>query len=130
MRFHRLDWVYILGAGLIVLLIYSLPTPRERNPRVPTTPEHQNPRTTATCLGCHAEGKTQPLPASHPKRTNCFRCHQLEEPETVERIGFAPRTEEILNARAQPTGPSRLMGSLSPKAVVDGLQWSAWAGKE
>lgn len=75
MRFRRVDWVYVLGAGLVVGAVSLLPSPKENNPRIPATPEHQAVRADQECSRCHAPEQSRPLPGRHPKRQDCSRCH-------------------------------------------------------
>jgi hypothetical protein len=75
MSFRRADWIYVIGAGLVVLLVSLLPSPRGNNPRIPNTPEHRLIRSEQDCVRCHAPGQIRPLAARHPKRQDCSRCH-------------------------------------------------------
>ncbi len=75
MSFRRADWIYVLGAGLVVLAVSLLPSPKDNNPRIPRTPEHQAVRSEQECVRCHAPGQSRPLAARHPNRQDCSRCH-------------------------------------------------------
>nr|MBI3614298.1 hypothetical protein [Nitrospirota bacterium] len=79
MTIRRADWLFLLAAGLVVLMVSLLPSPRERNPPIPGTPEHRNLTSEKDCLRCHAAGQSRPLVERHPKRQDCFRCHRQEE---------------------------------------------------
>lgn len=76
MTFRKADWLYLLGAGLVVLLVSLLPSPKDRNPPVPATSAHQAVKMEHDCLRCHAPAGERPLPDRHPKRTDCLRCHR------------------------------------------------------
>lgn len=76
MTFRRVDWLYVLGAGLVVLLVSLLPSPKDRNPPVPATPDHRAVGAEKECLRCHAPAGGRPLPERHPKRPDCLRCHR------------------------------------------------------
>lgn len=76
MKFQRVDLVVLAGAGLVVLVVSLLPSPRDRNPPVPDTPPHQAFESANGCVQCHTPGGSKPLAAWHPKRRDCFRCHR------------------------------------------------------
>lgn len=76
MRLRRADWIFLAGAALVVLLVSLLPSPRDRNPAVPDSPEHRGLASEKDCLRCHATGQSRPLAERHPKRQDCFRCHR------------------------------------------------------
>ena len=76
MRLRPVDIGVIAAAGLVMLLVFLLPSPRDRNPAVPSTPEHRAIPAVEDCLKCHASGASQPLSTRHPKRKDCFRCHR------------------------------------------------------
>jgi len=44
MKLRKADWLFVLAAGLIVLLVSLLPSPRDRNPPVPDTQHHRQLR--------------------------------------------------------------------------------------
>ena len=75
MKLRKADWLFVLAVVVIVLLVSLLPSPRDRNPPVPDTPDHRQFSSEGTCSTCHASGKSRPLSARHPKRQDCFRCH-------------------------------------------------------
>lgn len=79
MSIRRADWLFLLAAGLVVLMVSLLPSPRERNPPIPGTPEHRGVTAEHDCLRCHAVGQSRPLVERHPKRRDCFRCHRQGE---------------------------------------------------
>lgn len=76
MRLRPIDMVFIIGAGLVVAGVALLPSPRENNPAVPDTAAHRSVRSEAECLVCHGATAPRALPAKHPKRQDCFRCHR------------------------------------------------------
>ncbi len=75
MTIRKVDWLVGGLALLIVAGVAMLPSPRDRNPKVPMTPEHQAITVEKGCLNCHAPMGSRPLPDRHPKRQDCFRCH-------------------------------------------------------
>ena len=79
MRLRKVDWLFIVGALGVVVGVSLLPTPKDRNPMIPRTSEHQAVKTEKDCIGCHAADAVRPLPARHPKRPDCFRCHARRE---------------------------------------------------
>lgn len=83
MKIRRVDLIVLLSAGLVVLLVSLLPSPRDRNPPVPNTPQHEALRSVKGCVLCHTPTGNKPLPERHPKRKDCFRCHQ-EPGSTIE----------------------------------------------
>lgn len=89
MTFRKVDWVYVVGAGLVILAVSLLPSPKDRNPPVPATPDHRLVTSEKDCVRCHAVSGTRPLPERHPKRPDCFRCHRGTESHEgqPERIG-------------------------------------------
>ncbi len=74
MSLRRSDWLFLGAVALVVLGVSLLPSPRDRNPAVPGTPDHRG-LSERDCVRCHAAGQSRPLPDRHPKRTDCFRCH-------------------------------------------------------
>jgi predicted CXXCH cytochrome family protein len=75
---RRADWLFVLAVGLLILFISMLPSPRQRNPPIPGTPEHQGV-SEKQCSSCHKPAGVYPLAARHPKRQDCFRCHRPSE---------------------------------------------------
>jgi uncharacterized paraquat-inducible protein A len=75
MTLRKADWLFVLFAVGVVVAVSSLPTPKDRNPVVPQTAEHDAARTEKDCVACHTAEAVRPLPARHPKRPDCFRCH-------------------------------------------------------
>lgn len=71
-----MDWLFVFAAALVVLFVSLLPSPRDRNPPVPRTPDHQGLTTEKDCLRCHVVGGMRPLAGVHPKRQDCWRCHK------------------------------------------------------
>lgn len=75
MKLRKVDWLFIVGALGVVVGVSLLPTPKDRNPMIPRTPEHETVRMEKDCVTCHAAGAVSALPLRHPKRPDCFRCH-------------------------------------------------------
>jgi len=75
MTLRKVDWLFILFAVAVVVGVSLLPTPKDRNPMVPKTAEHAAVKAEKDCVSCHSAGAVRPLPARHPKRPDCFRCH-------------------------------------------------------
>jgi uncharacterized paraquat-inducible protein A len=75
MSLRKVDWLFILFALTVVVGVSLLPTPKDRNPIIPKTAEHDAVRVEKDCVGCHAAGGVKPVPSRHPKRPDCFRCH-------------------------------------------------------
>ena len=75
MTLRKADWLFIVFAVAVVVGVSLLPTPRDRNPIVPRTVEHDAVKTEKDCVSCHRADAVSPLPARHPKRPDCFRCH-------------------------------------------------------
>ena len=75
MRLRKVDWLFILFALAVVAGVSLLPTPKDRNPMIPGTAEHTAVRVEKDCVQCHQAGGLKPVPAQHPKRQDCFRCH-------------------------------------------------------
>jgi hypothetical protein len=75
MTFRKVDWLFIVFAVAVVAGVSMLPTPKDRNPVIPKTAEHDAVKTERDCMGCHQPGGVKPWPARHPKRPDCFRCH-------------------------------------------------------
>ena len=73
------DWLFLAAVGLVVLFVSLLPSPRDRNPPIPRTEAHRAVAAERQCSTCHAVGQSRPLPARHPKRQDCFRCHRQQE---------------------------------------------------
>jgi uncharacterized paraquat-inducible protein A len=75
MRLRKVDWLFILFAVAVVVGVSLLPTPKDRNPMIPKNADHQNLISEKDCVQCHQAGAVKPVPARHPKRQDCFRCH-------------------------------------------------------
>ena len=76
MRLRKVDVIFLLAAGLVILVVSLLPTPRDQNPPVPHTPDHQALASEKECGRCHDVGARRPLAVRHPKRQDCSRCHR------------------------------------------------------
>ncbi|MGQ0810233.1 MAG: hypothetical protein ACT4OO_03295 [Nitrospiraceae bacterium] len=76
MRFKQADVVVLALAILVVTGVALLPSPRDKNPLVPTNADHQGVASEKDCVTCHTKNGVQPLPGRHPKRQDCFRCHR------------------------------------------------------
>ena len=72
---RKSDWLFIGAVVLVVAGVSLLPSPRDRNPAIPATPEHKG-LSEKDCVRCHAAGQSRALPERHPKRQDCFRCHR------------------------------------------------------
>ena len=60
-----------------------LPSPRDRNPKVPVNSVHQAVIVETDCLTCHVPTGARPLPAQHPKRREfCTVTRALRADET------------------------------------------------
>jgi hypothetical protein len=79
MTFRKADLIFVVLALMVVGGVALLPSPRDRNPKVPATAEHQSAKEEKDCLTCHQSGAVRPLPARHPKRQDCLRCHAKGE---------------------------------------------------
>ena len=75
MKLRRVDWLFVAFALAVVIGVSLLPTPKDRNPPIPGTAEHRGISAEQGCVQCHQAGGARPLPARHPKRQDCFRCH-------------------------------------------------------
>ena len=75
MKLRKIDWLFILFAVAVVVGVSLLPTPKDRNPLIPKNAEHQSLTTEKDCVQCHQADGVKPVPARHPKRQDCFRCH-------------------------------------------------------
>lgn len=75
MKLRKVDWLFVLFAAAVVIGVSLLPTPKDRNPKIPATPDHQSVTAEKNCGPCHMSGGAKPVPARHPKRQDCFRCH-------------------------------------------------------
>ncbi len=75
MRLRKVDWIFVVAAVLVVIGVSLLPAPKDRNPAIPATPEHQAVTIEKDCLQCHVPAGARPLTDRHPKRQDCFRCH-------------------------------------------------------
>ncbi|HEY6084155.1 MAG TPA: hypothetical protein VIU63_02100 [Nitrospira sp.] len=75
MTWRRADAIFVAGAVAVVIGVSLLPTPKEQNPVIPNNADHLAIKIEKDCLGCHQGDGIKPVPARHPKRQDCFRCH-------------------------------------------------------
>ncbi len=75
MKFRKADALFILFAVAVIGGVSMLPTPKDRNPPVPTDAAHLEIRAEQACVSCHVPTGSKPLPERHPRRQDCFRCH-------------------------------------------------------
>jgi len=75
MTLRKVDWIFVAAALAVVVGVSLLPAPRDRNPRIPGNAEHQAVAAEKDCLACHRADGVRPVPARHPKRQDCLRCH-------------------------------------------------------
>ena len=76
---RRADLWVAVAAGAVILFVALLPSPRDNNPPIPDTPAHHALPDGRACLGCHGSEGVRPLPARHPPRQDCRRCHREGE---------------------------------------------------
>lgn len=107
MTFRKADWVYVAAAGLVVLGVSLLPSPRDRNPPIPADPDHRALVSDTDCLRCHVAGQSRPLPDRHPKRQDCARCHRRARSDEAGR-GAPVEGGWILTVAEQGRGDSPL----------------------
>ncbi|GMV51448.1 MAG: hypothetical protein NBKEAIPA_02807 [Nitrospirae bacterium] len=79
MTFRKADLIFVVLALLVVGGVALLPSPRDRNPRVPGNEAHRHVMAEKDCLACHSASGSRPLPAQHPKRQDCLHCHARAE---------------------------------------------------
>jgi hypothetical protein len=72
---RKVDVIVGGAAFLVVIGIAMLPSPRDRNPKIPVNADHQAVAVEKICQNCHTPTGIRPLPERHPKRQDCFRCH-------------------------------------------------------
>ena len=75
MTLRKVDWIFVVGALAVVVGVSMLPTPKDQNPVIPSSEEHRSIATEKGCVQCHQAEGVRPVPARHPKRQDCFRCH-------------------------------------------------------
>ena len=75
MTFRKVDLIFVALALLVVGGVALLPSPRDRNPKVPVNGVHQAVIVEKDCLTCHVPEGARPLPAQHPRRQDCLHCH-------------------------------------------------------
>ena len=75
MTFRKVDIIFVVLALLVVGGVALLPSPRDRNPKVPANSGHQAVTVEKECLACHVPAGARPLPVEHPKRQDCLHCH-------------------------------------------------------
>ncbi len=51
MTLRRSDWLFVLTVVLVGLLVSLLPSPRDRNPMIPDTPDHRSLASEKTAYG-------------------------------------------------------------------------------
>lgn len=75
MTFRKVDIIFVVLALLVVGGVALLPSPRDRNPKVPANGDHLAVTIEKDCLTCHAPMTSRPLSIQHPKRQDCLHCH-------------------------------------------------------
>jgi predicted CXXCH cytochrome family protein len=75
MMLRKVDGLFILFAVAVVVGVSMLPTPKDRNPMIPSDAGHQAIKVEKECLQCHVPAGSKPMPERHPRRQDCFRCH-------------------------------------------------------
>ena len=75
MTFRKVDLIFVALALLVVGGVALLPSPRDRDPKVPANGAHQAVTVEKECLACHVPAGARPLPVEHPKRQDCLHCH-------------------------------------------------------
>jgi uncharacterized paraquat-inducible protein A len=75
MRLRKVDWLFVAFAVAVVVGVALLPSPKDRNPVIPGTPDHRDITEEKGCVRCHQADGARPVPERHPKRQDCFRCH-------------------------------------------------------
>jgi cytochrome c553 len=75
LKLRKVDWLFVLFAVAVVAGVSMLPTPKDRNPMIPKSAEHLTLTNEKDCVRCHQVDGVKPVPARHPKRQDCFRCH-------------------------------------------------------
>jgi predicted CXXCH cytochrome family protein len=73
--FRKADLVFLVMAIAVIGGVALLPSPRDRNPMVPSDVEHRGLVSEKACTTCHQAAGSLPLPVKHPKRPGCFQCH-------------------------------------------------------
>lgn len=79
LSFRKADLIFLVLAIGIVGGVALLPSPRDRNPMIPSDTEHRTLANEKGCIACHQAAGSRPLPAQHPKRQDCFQCHARSE---------------------------------------------------
>lgn len=77
--FRKADLIFVVLAVLVVAGVSLLPSPRDQNPPVPKNEGHRRVSVEKDCLQCHMTTGIHPLTVKHPKRQDCFRCHQASK---------------------------------------------------
>ena len=63
MTLRKVDWLFVLFAIAVVVGVSMLPTPKDRNPMIPKSAEHQAIANEKDCVRCHqADGVTYMRP--------------------------------------------------------------------
>lgn len=78
MTLRKVDGLFVVFALAVVVGVSLLPSPKDRNPLIPGTPDHRGVTAEKDCIQCHQGGGVKPVPDRHPKRRDCFRCHARE----------------------------------------------------
>jgi len=74
--FKASDFIFLGFVVAVIIFVTWLPTPRQSNPPTPNDSPHRSIKLQKDCLACHIQTGQYPLPARHPKRQDCFRCHR------------------------------------------------------
>jgi hypothetical protein len=76
LKVRRVDLLFVLGMGAVVVGIALLPSPIDSNPMIPANNTHQSVKNEKECLLCHSSEGIYPFPDRHlTKRQDCFNCH-------------------------------------------------------
>jgi hypothetical protein len=79
MKLRKFDWLFVACALAVIIGVSLLPTPKDRNPRIPGSAGHRSVTMEQGCIQCHQAGGENPVPQRHPRRQDCFRCHARAE---------------------------------------------------
>jgi hypothetical protein len=61
MTFRKVDIIFVVLALLVVGGVALLPSPRDRNPKVPANSAHQSITVESQCATCHAPSRCSSL---------------------------------------------------------------------
>ncbi len=75
MKLRKIDGLFVLFAVAVVGGVSMLPAPKDRNPLIPADVPHRAIKVEEACVQCHVPTGSRPMPARHPRRQDCFRCH-------------------------------------------------------